>query len=384
MHISAITAVFLLVLTWLGGRPASADQRDSWTANDSSAVAEAAIVVASSASKTTQASMFVELADALIRAGNTPKAKQAAAKAAFSLSQPNDSSTDLRSSYASARIVEKLALLGEVSAAKALATTDAMPSVKAMLLGKFGAGRARAGSIDDARWAANAINSTSDAADAATFAAASANAIAEIGLALADAGALDEALQTAIPLSNGLPKVRALSQAARLICKKDGLGTGLSQRTQEVLQRLASTARFAAEATNRPFEKIDVAGVAGEAFANCRGADSTRAFITETIGPDLRDRALATVVDRLVQRSEFTLARSLLPTADPADAANLFDTANRLIKLGDKAKAREVAIQAADAALKASGEVTRKPGGYYEFIAQLGPIIGTLDQSRRI
>jgi hypothetical protein len=380
MHISAtIAAVFLLVLMWLGGRPASADQRGhSWTANDSDAVAEAAIVVASGASKITQASKFVELADALIRAGNAPKAKQAAAKAASSLSQPADSPFDSRGSFASARIVETLALLGEVSAAKTLATTDAIPSVKAMLLGKFGAGRARADSIDDARWAANAINSTSDAADAATFAAASANAIAEISLALADAGALDEALQTAIPLSNGLPKVRALSQAARLICKKDDLGTGLSQRTQEVLQRLASIARFAAEATNRPFEKIDLAGVAGEAFADCRGADNARAFITETIGPDLRDRAFATVVDRLVQRSEFTLARSLLPTADPADAANLFDTAKRLIKLDDPAKARELAIQAADAALKASGEVTRKPGGYYEFIAQLGPIIGTL------
>jgi tetratricopeptide (TPR) repeat protein len=379
MHISAtIAAVFLLVLTWSGGGPASADQRDSWTVNDSNAAAEAAIVVASSASKTTQASMFVELADALMRAGNAPKAKQAAAKAAFSLNQPTDSPDDLRGSYASARIVEKLALMGEVSAAKALATTDPIPSVKAMLLGKFGAGRARAGSIDDARWAANAINSTSDAANAAIFAAASADAIAEISLALADAGALDEALQTAIPLSNGSPKVRALFQAARLICKKDDIGTGLSQRTQEVLQRLASTARFAAEATTRPFEKIDLAGVAGEAFADCRGADSARTFITETIGPDLRDRALATVVDRLAQRSEFALARSLLPTAAPADAGNLFDTANRLIKLGDQAKAREVAIQAADAALKASGEVTRKPGGYYEFTAQLGPIIGTL------
>jgi tetratricopeptide (TPR) repeat protein len=382
LHIrTTIAFVFLLVLTSLGSAPAGADQRgDSWTANDTSTVAEAAIVVAGSASKTTQASMFVELADALIRAGNAPKAKEAAARAASSLSQPADSPTDSMGSYAKARIVEKLAQLGEPSAAKALATTDATLSVKVMLLGKFGAGRARAGSIEDARWAAAAISSLSNTSAGAIPTDVSTKAIADISLALADAGALDEALQMAIPLSNEFSKVQALSQTARLLCKKDNLGTGPSQRSQEILQQVANATRLVAEATNKPFEKTYVAGVAGVAFADCRGAESAKSFIAETIGPDLRDRALATTVDRLSERGELALARALLPTPDLSDAGNLLETAKRLIKLGDQAKATDVAIQAGRAALKVAGDATRKRGGYYEYIAQLSPIIGTLNE----
>lgn len=382
MHINTFIAyVSLFTLSCVVGVPAGADQRSGpWTADDSSAVAEAAVVVASSASKTTQPSMLVELADALIRGGNAQKAKEVAARAASSLSQPADSPTDSIGSYASARIVEKLAQLGEPSAAKALATTDGTPSVKAMLLGKFGAGRARAGSIEDARLAATAISSLSNASAGAIPADISTKAIADISLALADAGALDEALQMALPLPNEFSKVQALSQTARLLCKRDNLGTVPSQRSQEILQQVVNAARLVAEATNKPFEKTYVAGVAGVAFADCKGADSAKSFIAETIGPDLRDRALATTVDRLMQQGELALARALLPAPDPSDAGNLLETAKRLIKLGDQAKATEVAIQSAHAALKVADDATRKRGGYYEYIAQLGPIIGTLNE----
>jgi tetratricopeptide (TPR) repeat protein len=381
MHISTTVApVFLLALTWLASTPAGADQRgDSWTANDSGAVAEAAIVVANGASKTSQASMLVELADALIRAGNAPKAKEAAARAASSLSQPSDLPADSMGSYARGRIVEKLALLGELPAARVLATIDATPSVKAVLLGKFGAGRAHAGSIDDARLAATAINSLSNASADAIPVDVSTKAIADISLALADAGALDEALQIAIPLPNEFSKVQALSQAVRLLCKKDNLGTGLSQRSQEILQQVANAARLVADSTNKPFEKANVAGMAGVAFADCEGAESAKSFITEMIGPDLRDRALATAVDRFTLRNEFTLARALLPIPDPSDAGNLLETAKRLMKLDDQAKATDVAIQAARAALKMAGDATLKRGSYYDYTAQLGQIIGTLN-----
>jgi len=381
MRNAIIPFVFLLVPLSLGSTSAGADQpAASWTEDDSSAVAEAAMVAAGSASKTTQASMLVELAEALIRAGNVPKAKEAVARAASSLGQPIDSPTDSMGSYARGRIVEKLALLGEPSAAKALATTNAAPAVKAMLLGKLGVGRARAGSIDDAQWAANAINSLSEVSVGAIPADISTKAIAEISLALADAGALDEALQMALPLPNEFSKVQALSQTARLLCKKNSLGTGLSRRSQEILHQLTNTARLVAEATNKTFEKTNVAGVAGVAFADCKGAESAKSFVAETIGPDLRDRALGTAVDRLSERGEFALARSLLPTADPSDTGNLLETAKRLIKLGDQAKATDVAIQAGRAALKVAGDATRNRRAYYEYIAQLGPIIGTLDE----
>src|SRR4051794_29248597 len=178
--------VLALALTCLVGAAARADPVGSWTKDDSNAVADAAIAGASGASETSQASRFMELADALIKAGNAPKAAEATARAASSLSPP----TDFMSSFVRGKVVENLAFFGEVSAAKALAMTDAIPPVKAMLLGKFGAGRARAGSIDDAGWAFNEINSLSDASLGAMPADVSTKAIAEISLALADAGAL--------------------------------------------------------------------------------------------------------------------------------------------------------------------------------------------------
>ena len=211
MHINAtIARVFLLILTCVAGAPAAADQRGGpWTANDSGAVADAAIAVASDdKSKLNEISKLMELADALVKAGNIAKAKQVVEGAASNLGF-------LQSSHLRGQIVEKLALLGNARAAEALAAAEITQSAKVALFGKFGVGRARSGNIGDARRAARTINSLSRDSKIAAPADASARALADISIALAETGALAEASKMAMPLPDGLPKVQALSLRLR-------------------------------------------------------------------------------------------------------------------------------------------------------------------------
>jgi tetratricopeptide (TPR) repeat protein len=280
-------------------------------------------------------------------------------------------------SSARGRVVEKLALLDEVSAAKSLAADTAQPT-KAVMLGKFGAGRARAGSTEDARWAANEINSLSDTSASMSLADVSARAIVEISLELSAAGALEEAVNMAAPLPNRVPKVQALSRSAQILCKKDISGAGYRLYSQTVLQQVVNAGRLAVEAADKPFEKVNGVATVGEAIASCGGADKAKTYIVEATEAGLVDRTLATLVDRLAQQGEFILGHLLLPAADPEDAGNLLDTARRLIKLNDRSRATAVATQAARVALKIAGASTSKPGGYYEYIGQLSQIYGVL------
>jgi hypothetical protein len=379
MHINAIIArVFLLILTCVAGVPAGADQRSGpWTADDSGAAAEAAIAAASdNKSKPTELSKRMELADALIKAGNIPKAKQVVEDAASNLGF-------LQSSYLRGQIVEKLALLGNARAAEALAAAEVTQSAKIALFGKVGVGRARSGNIADARRAARTINSLPRDSTTAAPADASARALADISIALAESGAIAKASKMAMPLPDGLPKVQALSQVARLACKKGNAQTsatrrgrlGLEQATAAARAAIAATDKSAAiAATNKPVLKINVAVAAGEAVASCNGADGAQSFVDETLTEELRDQAAASLVDRLTQQNEFTIARSLLSAADPMDTHRLFDTARRFMKLGDRAKAIELAVKARHAVLGP------KPGVYYGNPPQPGQIVSLLTE----
>jgi tetratricopeptide (TPR) repeat protein len=381
MQINAtIARAFLLILTCVVGAPAGADQRGGpWTADDSGAVAEAAIAAASDdKSKLTEISKRMELADALIRAGNIPKAKQIVEGAASNLGFSEPQNSHLRG-----QIVEKLALLGNARAAEAWAAAEVTQSAKIALFGKFGAGRARAGNIKDAQRAAKTINSLPRDSTIAAPADASARALADISLALAESGALVEASKMVMPLPDGLPKVQALSQVARLACKKGNAQASATRRGRMGLEQATVAARAAIAAADKstaiaardkPFLKINVAVAAGEAVASCNGADAARSFIDETLAVELRDQAAASLVDRLTQQNEFTVARSLLSAADPMDTHRLFDTARRFMKLGDRAKAIELAVKATHAVLGP------KPGVYYGTPPTPGQIVSLLTE----
>jgi tetratricopeptide (TPR) repeat protein len=368
----AIARVFALILTCVVGAPAGADQRGSpWTANDSDAVADAAIAATDdNKSKLTDTSTLMELVDALIRAGNIPKAKQVVEVAASYFG-----AAELQNSLLRGRIVENLALLGDAASAEVLAAAEIAQPAKIALFGKFGTGRAHAGHVKDAQRAATTINALSGGSATAAATDTSARALADISLALAESGALAEAFQIVRPLPDGLPKVQALSQVARLACKKAGTQTGATRHGRMALEQAIVSAGAAIAAADTLFAKVNLAVAAGEAIACCSGADAARSFIDRTFAVESRNDAAGSLVDRLTQQNEFAVARSLLSTANPTDTARLFEAAKRFMKLGDRAKATEVAVKAMHAVPDNSGP---RPGAYYRTPPNPGQIASLL------
>lgn len=343
--------------------------RSDWTTDDLDKVADATIVAARDASKR-PASELLRLASALMKSGQKMKAQEILELASASL-VPND--------YSNIRgdIVERLALLGTLAPAEALVSNEKSPFTKIMLLGKFGAGRAKAGNVDEALEAARAIASLSAsiAAPTAVTSEASARAVAEISVAVALKGAHSEARQLLQAIPNSLTKVRALSRIATVSCEStDG------DSREAALDRTTRSARLALEATNKEFEKVDIVALAGEAVAACRGADYAHQFVAEMIGPNLEHRALGAVADHLTKRGKVALALSLLPKPETTSVESLFVTAKRLLKLGERAKALAVARQAAHLALQGVPPSERRPGWYHDYTGKLGQISATLTQ----
>jgi hypothetical protein len=205
--------LFLSVLL-LSTIPAIADQ--PWTMTDSDVVADAAVAAAIGASKDANADRLINLADALVRAGNNNRAKVVLTKAGAALGPP----TNLIGASTRGNVIEKLAKLGDIADAEALAQVDAPPDVKAMLLGKFGAGRARAGDAAAAMNAATmvtAIAETNTAPDSVEGTAAQ-RALEAIGSAFGDSGAPDVALHLTEAMKDGLPKLRVFVRIAHISC----------------------------------------------------------------------------------------------------------------------------------------------------------------------
>lgn len=334
-----------------------------WTSDDLGAVTEAAIVAARDAS-TMQAPALMQLANALIRAGDRARAK-AVVQAASSSLRANDYVT-IR-----ADVVEKLALLGDLSSAETLIANEAAKPTKLMFLGKYGVGRADSSILDSKTIASLSEGLTSSNP---TISGASVRAIAEIGAALVTKGADKQALQLLLPLQNEPAKVRVLSQIARILCKRNDAAV-----SEEAFNQLVSTARLAVQIVTKPYERINIVAMAGDAVASCKGSVQAQTFVAEMVGPDLINRTLGSIVDRLIERSEFALGLSLLRADDLADVENLLITAKRLLKLGDQARATPVALQAAHKAIQGpSASARQKPGWYYDYTGQLSQISAVL------
>ena len=240
-----------------------------------------------------------------------------------------------------------------------------------MLLGKYGVGRADSNILDS-----KTIDSLSKGLTSSnpTISGASVRAIAEIGVALVTKGADKQALQLLLPLQNELAKVRALSQIAKILCKRNDVGV-----SEEALNQLLNSARSAVQIGTKPHEIINTVAIAGDAVVSCKGPAQAQTFVAEMVGPNLINRTLGSIVDRLIERSEFALGLSLLRVDDPADVENLLITAKRLLKLGDQARAMPVALQAAHKALQGpSASGRQKPGWYYDYTKQLGQISAVL------
>jgi len=339
-QVSAMALISLAV-------PAAADslRQTSWTLHDLDKVADAYITASAGIpTKTAQATVLIDLLDPLITAGDTSKAREVALKAASLLEAPNEAGKP----FSRAAVIEKLAQLNDIQDAEKLASVETAAVDHAFLLEKLGKGRALAGDINDAMKAANAIKSLSNGGNASTpeLAAAATDAIAEISVTLDDIGATDKALLLAEGLPTGLPKIHALAETARVLCTPDSARTYNPQRGREIAEQVETIAAVAVKAAGTPAGKIGLIAASGEALAKCNGAASLRTFAEANLSPDLRDRALRGISDRLENRGEITLARALLPAPDPSNAEDLLDAAERLVKLGEQETARKMAFQA--------------------------------------
>lgn len=348
---------------------AQGQDQDKWTLQDIDAAINAADAAASRVTEENdRASLFLDIADALVSAGATPKSLGFVRRAAIAVHRPDVSkSFSIRD-----RIIRKLAEFDDVPTAETFIASARMPDIKAELLGKFGAERARVKDITGATRAASEIfqwmqrdrnlDSPNAHRKAAYQLALSAGAaISQIGRYLAASGAPQEAMRLADRLPADGFKTSILLDSAFALCNTEA-GPGIDPQTgRELSRELVRMART----------DHRVIAVAAEAVAVCEGPEAALSVLAQSSSPRI-------VADDLLARGEFQLARSFAPRIDPDSADSLLDAAKRAMKEGNDDTARELAVQASRIALKAAPE-TMQRSSWYDHLSLLGRIFDVLN-----
>jgi tetratricopeptide (TPR) repeat protein len=364
--VQAFLRLAVIVMCCSAG-PATADQ--PWTTADLDDVADAAMQSITAGAKNLAGFRVVQLADALIRAGNGNRAKAVLVQtmSALDLSRPNE-----RGDF-----VERLAQLGDVANAQALMAVDVNVDVRIMLLGKFGAGRAHAGDVSTARNAAKAVTAISEADGAtnANVANAAQFALVRIGIGLSDAGSSDEALRLAKAMPAGQHKLNLLVRVAYGLC------TGATkQANRDVAEEAANTARALPTTAAAPYTTVFIAQTAAETVALCNGAEAAKTFAGEVVKSESAAQVLSKVADKLTNSNEIDLARAVAPPPDPAGVNALLDAADRLKKQGDRPAATRFALAASQLALGVQRDPAAPLHKWLDHVILLGNISSTLAQ----
>lgn len=367
-----------LALALCIGAVASAHADDQkWTAQDLDHVADAATsTLMEYHPSTIAAGMLVELSDALSRAGDASRSKDVLVKAASLLDPPKD----YMSSTPRGSIVEKLAQFGDLSDATALASVEAPSEIKAMLLGKLGAGQARIGNLEGAKKAASEIARLvwSGEANPPSIIDPRETAISEIGLALVDVGDSVDAGRLAEGLRNGPPKLRVLDKMALFNCRSIEGKVANVKKGQEVTELAVNFARITLNAPDLPFAKFDIMVGIADAVTTCDGPAKAKAFLEGIVSPDISGKVLSRLADQLIARGDVALARTILPPPDLTDAGELIGTASQLVKMGDRPAALKMALDASRIAVNAAGGPSGETKKVFQYIPLLGQIFDVL------
>jgi tetratricopeptide (TPR) repeat protein len=351
----------------LSAGTATADQ--SWTMADLDAVADAAMQSVTAGAKNLVGFRVVQLADALIRAGNGDRAKAVLVQ---TMSVLDPSGPNQRGDF-----VERLAQLGDVANAQALMAVDVKADVRVMLLGKFGAGRAHARDVLAARDAVKAVTAISgaDGATNANVANAVQFALAGIGIGLSDAGSSDEALRLAKAMPAGQHKLNLLVRVAYGLC------TGATrQANRDIAEEAANTARALPTTAAAPHTTVFIAQTAAETVAVCNGAEAAKTFAGEVVNSESAVQVLSKLADKLTNSNEIDLARAVAPPPDPASVNALLTAADRLRKQGDRPAATRFALAASQLALGVQRDPAVPLHKWLDHVILLGNISGTLVQ----
>jgi hypothetical protein len=306
-----------------------------WTIHDLDTVADAATASATGMKgKDTQASMLLSLAEALSKAGATARARVVLVKAGSMLDPPDDMSSTARQ-----KIISDLVKLGDVTAAEALTNVDAPLPVKAKLLGALGTARAQTGDINGAHQIAGKIAGLGPASDA--FGDRSGEALKNIGVALVEVGALDEALHIAGGMANKAAALQIIARAATTLCN-----ASKSDKGSDLAERAAGNARAIAAAVDKPYLIIEPILSAAEPMIACSGLASAAAFVRSAIPPQTQDATRTALIDRLANTRQLDLALAVASPPKPDDAKGFFDYATRLKRKGDLSAATTAALEA--------------------------------------
>jgi hypothetical protein len=335
-----VLATTVAITTAIPGRAAD----KPWTLHDLDAVADAATASLSMMSGSMQASMLAQLAEALAKAGYPSRAKDVLGKASTKLGPSND----LLSSNARQQIIKNLVLLGEESAAEALTHIDNAPAVKASLLAELGRRQAQRGNIVGAQKTLASIAALRTSADPSAVAS-STLAQRTIGVALAEAGAIDEAIKIGDSFDDKGAAAVVLAKSATLLCRANKADKG-----RVLARRAADDARTVAAIVDKPYLMFEPVQAAAEAMTACDGVPAAATFVGDAIPQQTKEATRSALLQRLSISHQAAVAAAVAPLPTTDDVAGLLALSNRLKENDDPVAARDAAIRASQIALNES------------------------------
>jgi hypothetical protein len=331
-------AVTLAAAVFLGTGPAQAGE---WTKRDLSAVAEAGLSAAASTGVLRVANIL-RLADALLKAGDAPEAREALLTAARLA--PGPVGVDVFRG----EVIDRLVQAGGAPDAERLISVETAPDAKTFYLCKLGAAKARAGDAAGALRSADEIEALNPTPldpyvkDGVAYGQGACDTgLSEIGKGFADRGSFDGALRIADSQRDGQAKVEILSEVAQVLCTTKATGAVDRDRGTRIARQAADSARAVVSALPAPGKSFLLRvfiNPAAEAIADCEGLAAARAFIAS------------------VASDEPNLADRLAPFTDvaPDDAERLIRRAESSLKDGNLSEARADALAAGRAVVAAS------------------------------
>ncbi|WP_189041647.1 ATP-binding protein [Aliidongia dinghuensis] len=251
-------------------------------------------------------------------------------------------------------VIEDLVRLGEHREAASLADVELQPQLKAILLGRLGVALAGAGDVGGAEEVLSRVQELPAAKDKGFLSQSSSTALAlaDVAGALAMSGQMQASIDLAEGFPDGLPKVMILSEAATAWCASGPGGTRDLRRGTELARRTADLALALLRTGSQASDRRWLAASAAEAFAECQGAEAARSFVRDPAIPTLPFDVLNATVDKLIDRGDVALARSLVPQDDTLTLDEWLAEERRLEKLGDRPAAIDAARKASEIAAR--------------------------------
>jgi hypothetical protein len=239
-----------------------------------------------------------------------------------------------------------LVRIGDAADADKLADVDGPPGDRTRMLGMLGAAYAKAQDPGGVARAVAQINAVKQDTPVTGQRDPRDNALAEIGVALAEGGAADGAVALAAKMADGYYKVNVLSHAAFARCANGKTGG------DDAAAKMAGVVASDLSPDTNPVARTSSLFAAAAALAACDGSEAARRFLTDNLTGQGTGQALGQTVRVLTAAGQVSAAIALAPPPNPADPEDLLQAALLFQRAGDLQRARHLGLQASAAAVK--------------------------------